>query len=492
MKELKLQDILLLSKILSKDIAQLVILDPNSKNKNYNKKLVVFSLVSDLLNFLYRTPFGEYTLVNLSGKRIDQIQEKKNVLTILNFGGSYSSKDKIKMHYINNPNGTIRWVYPVQAKKPHFLNLYNGSGWRGTTIRSAFKTSWKLGTRNLLKDGQISVHTKVALPIGQFIKEPNDGHWSLFTGTVGENRKLVIEVNDGEQTTHFYKVPLTDKAKILVSNEYKQLSNLQNYEFEQTVFPKVSKLKGGIRLSNVKPSKSINAVQFGNHHLIALDEWYRKTVRRRSVVEMKQISQIRISLNRLRDMKKTCNNLSLTKIKKMTKQLEKMFKKVMFRREFATGLTHGDFTPWNLFLTDNKIHVYDWELANQRFPILFDVFHFIFQSGVLIQKIEFEAIKKQIEEVRNNSMTHKLCGDLNIDFEEHLQFYLLYNISYYLDLYSRQEQLHTQANWLIDCWEKALEDVLPTIEADGVSSGMDSQIRNEFPVVGMREDLVRG
>lgn len=485
MKELKSQDILLLSKIFSGDSAELVILDPNSKSRNYDEKLLVFSLVSDLLNFLYQTPDGEFALVNLSGKRIDQIQQRNNVLSILNFGASYSSKDQVKVHYINNPDGTIRWVYPVQAKKPHFLNLYNGSGWRGTTIRSAFKTSWKLGTRNLLKDGQLSVYSKVDLPISEFVEEIDAGNWSLFTGTVGANRKVVIEENDGEQTTHFFKVPLTDKAKTLVSNEYKQLSNLENYKFQHSVFPKVSKLKGGIRLSNVKPKKSLNTVQFGDLHLIALDEWYRKTARRRSVVEMKQISQIRISLNRLRSLKNTANKLSLTKVKKMTNKLEKLFKKVMFAREYATGLTHGDFTPWNLFLTENKIHVYDWELANQRFPILFDVFHFVFQSGILIQKLEFESIKKQIESLKNNPLTFALCEDLDIDFKEHLQFYLLYNVSYYLDLYSRQEELHVQANWLIDCWEKALEDTLPSIGNIEINQGSHSQIKKKIPAMGI-------
>jgi thiamine kinase-like enzyme len=40
-------------------------------------------------------------------------------------------------------------------------------------------------------------------------------------------------------------------------------------------------------------------------------------------------------------------------------------------------LAHGDFTPWNTFLQDGRLYVFDWEYANLAWPVGFDLAHFI-------------------------------------------------------------------------------------------------------------------
>lgn len=47
-----------------------------------------------------------------------------------------------------------------------------------------------------------------------------------------------------------------------------------------------------------------------------------------------------------------------------------------------TGLSHGDFTPWNLLVKDGMYRLIDWEMADER-PLGYDLFYFIYQIGKL-------------------------------------------------------------------------------------------------------------
>lgn len=47
-----------------------------------------------------------------------------------------------------------------------------------------------------------------------------------------------------------------------------------------------------------------------------------------------------------------------------------------------TGLSHGDFTPWNMLVKDGEYRLIDWEMADER-PLGYDLFYFIYQIGRL-------------------------------------------------------------------------------------------------------------
>lgn len=40
------------------------------------------------------------------------------------------------------------------------------------------------------------------------------------------------------------------------------------------------------------------------------------------------------------------------------------------------GLAHGDFTPWNTFLIGQQLYVFDWEYAQEDYPLGYDMVHF--------------------------------------------------------------------------------------------------------------------
>ncbi len=49
--------------------------------------------------------------------------------------------------------------------------------------------------------------------------------------------------------------------------------------------------------------------------------------------------------------------------------------------EVAFGSSHGDWTPWNMSLSDDGLFVWDWERFERPTPVGYDVLHFWFEVG---------------------------------------------------------------------------------------------------------------
>lgn len=47
------------------------------------------------------------------------------------------------------------------------------------------------------------------------------------------------------------------------------------------------------------------------------------------------------------------------------------------------GISHGDFTPWNIRLGDTNFYIIDWENFSKDRPLLFDLFYFFFVQAAL-------------------------------------------------------------------------------------------------------------
>jgi hypothetical protein len=111
-----------------------------------------------------------------------------------------------------------------------------------------------------------------------------------------------------------------------------------------------------------------------------------------------------------------------------------------------------------MYCTKTRLHIYDWELSKPGLPLLYDAFHFIFQSSVLVKRLPFAEIKMQMDTLRNSNLVKKLNKNLDFDFDTNYRFYVLSVASYYLNLYIRQSPLHEQAHWLVDIWKDAIEN----------------------------------
>jgi aminoglycoside phosphotransferase (APT) family kinase protein len=54
-----------------------------------------------------------------------------------------------------------------------------------------------------------------------------------------------------------------------------------------------------------------------------------------------------------------------------------------FESALKTCFAHGDFCPWNMMLDEDKLNVFDWEMAG-IYPLGYDLFTYIFQTSFLL------------------------------------------------------------------------------------------------------------
>jgi len=349
--------------------------------------------------------------------------------------------------YINNPDGTIRWIVPADQKQPYFLYLYNGSGWRGFLINNFYKIGFKLGLKKWICNGTFEVTGE--------IKMPKDSY-AIFTGTKGENRKVIITNGEPNRPDGYLKIPLTTKARRLTETEGAVLKALEKYDFKTLEIPKSRFEKKGVWVSNVQPKKYKNETEISTTHLNGLMDLHINTGEQQTIVDLPAWKGIQSDLSNL-SASNIQNDLSPSKAQELIGLLCQLKKEFTGAELLTTYQAHGDFTPWNMFIDSNneKLHLFDWELS-ERLPALYDLFHFVFQTGVLVKKQSYNEIKATIDKILDQPNFQQFIKAYNIDVEQVYRFYLLHNCSYYLKRYLSQKDLHMQAHWLVDCWLEAV------------------------------------
>ncbi len=386
-----------------------------------------------------RAPLG----INLSGEFV-----RNNPFEfLLEFNKTVKGIDRERFYYVNNPDGSMRWIFPDDASYPGFLNLYNSQGWKARLFKTVFQWYFKLGQAAQMASGSFTLRAPKSDYAKQSLGSEHSGY-SIFTGTVGPNRKAIIELNDGQRSTHFVKVPLSDRAHQLIDNEASILAQLSTKTWRHLALPKPQPAPRGLQLTNIKPAAKLQANDhFGPFHQKALQEMYEHTQTLCSIQQLAGWSESQTCIDDLRALTTTSNDLSLRQVQQLTAALAELKTSIDAAQLIPVALGHGDFTPWNMYLTGDNIHLYDWELAQEQLPTWYDAFHFIIQTHILIKKSNASEILKSIRQLESS------IADPQLDFHLHFKLYLLFNCSYYLKMYSQQSPLHQQAHWLVDTWQ---------------------------------------
>jgi hypothetical protein len=363
--------------------------------------------------------------------------------------------------YMSNPDGTMRWVYSQQLKKPTFLNFYSTASLRAkmlsTLIRLAFfvKQSQRVASGNLKLN--ISKNSRLAKVLDVY---PHEG-FSIFTGTVGENRKVVIELHDKKEIFVFAKIALTEAAKILVHNEAKCLTYLNTLTLHTMTVPKLLSYNevDTIGLSNIKPKNFHQDTTLTILHVTALSELYASSHREEKWNELKALDESKQKLTMLLDDFEEVNDLGKHRIQALANKIVLLMNILEENNDDVTvAMSHGDFTPWNMYSSNSVLHLFDWELSQDAMPLMFDLFHFVFQSEIMIKKTTYTEISDVLDKLVGMESTQKLMRDYSVDANKNYIFYLISNVTYYLNKYSKQKDLHEQVFWLIDVWENAIDD----------------------------------
>lgn len=365
----------------------------------------------------------------------------------------------IEYAYINNPNGTIRWIFPIEGKRPTHLSLYNSHGLKPMVYRLASRALYKMGLSKHLYSGTLEIPFEWDQVFKELIEKVPHDNFAIFTGTTGENRKSIIALENEGHVSNFIKLAHTDKAQKLLQHESYALTILNQRSFRFLDYPKLSKspTDRAVILSNIKPTKAKTSSKIGKLHLQMLKEMYRHFWHARILIDTPFYKEVRSNIAHIYEATVKDPSLDKQAIARLANGLKVLLQSLNIKSTCEMSFSHGDFTPWNCFMGKDKLHVYDWELAYESMPLLYDFFHFNYQSGILLQRNSFDGIRSNIEKALNSQEGKAIVKIHNIDVGLHHRLYLLYVISYYLRIYVDEPQVHMQVHWLIRTWDEALK-----------------------------------
>tara|TARA_R110000868_G_scaffold411493_3_gene704663 strand:- start:28170 stop:29339 length:1170 start_codon:yes stop_codon:yes gene_type:complete len=384
-------------------------------------------------------------------------KERKGEGILRDLKGVIDSSAKVEL-LVFNGGGRPRWVIPLKSKHPTFLELYNSNTLKGGVYRTLVLVSFYFGFKRLFSSSR--VYGTLSCRYKSILKKLDGTGYSVFLGTPGEDRKVIIEVNSVKGTFAYIKIPASDCAKALIDNELKTLLELADLKMALSQCPEVLYSDSGmIAVSNIKPleGKNIACKGLTKLHFSSIHERYK-------IFGCKEKNLLSTSLfkscfERLKKLKISLNNPNFSLLKELHVKLLSNIN-MYSSATIKTSLNHGDFTPWNMYVADEKLHIYDWELARNDLPLLYDIFHYIFQSKTLLFSGSYSDVMDEIDVLLNERDFMRIVNEYEIDINFYLKLYVLNVACYYLPKYSEQDDLHEQAIWLMGVWRVFLTNDL--------------------------------
>lgn len=364
---------------------------------------------------------------------------------------SLTQGEKNTFLYINNPDNTVRWVIPQQARKPHFLSLYSANSLKAWIFRNGVKLGYKLGQKERLFQGGFSLNENEYWDLPELLYQLAGHEYAIFTGTAGKTRKTVAAIAPNGSVSHFIKVAHTARAQALLDNEYKTLRVLNRHPFQYIETPKIEKLSASnmLMLSNIKPAAFAKGTDFSAIHMAALQELWQFEEKTKAA-SASWFEELFEKLTQLPDANFFPNDLDKESLQRLITNLRKLGEDLKEEKSLTLTVAHGDFTPWNMYATADKLHLFDWEYSRSDYPLYFDFFHYFYQSEILLQKSSKGLFKK---------MTRLASRHLDPQWPLLHKWYLLINLTNYLHDYSTWENVFPQAHWLLDAWLKITENL---------------------------------
>lgn len=441
MSKINNNDIEIIAKLWGLDTSNTLIIDPSES-------------ITVVSNRIHSKVIEGYTLIASASAKVDL--SLRNV-PIIQFGSFKHQKDKDQSFYIiKNKNKTIRWMIPIEAKSPFFLNFYNVPTLLSTVYKIVFRAIYLTKLQSVFFD---TVTVSCDSTLKKYIPDTlSYDALTLFTGTVGENRKVILCLLRNRKPTNFIKIAITSSSAKNIKNEISILMLLSSQKFYSFEHPQITKSvqDNTIVLSAIKPDKIIKISVLGSMHVKFFHELAEKYLKIIKIGDLKIYKEIFEHIEFLKNGNFCDNGLDRNIVLNSISIIEHLVSKMDPDMSVSTSISHGDFTPWNMFAGENKLYVYDWELAQEDIPVLFDYFHYIYQTNILSGDNNIETIWRVLAESCSTRDMSELIKEFYIDINLVHALYLCHTVSYYLKLYTRQVPLHEQAHWLVKTWNLAL------------------------------------
>ena len=244
---------------------------------------------------------------------------------------------------------------------------------------------------------------------------------SFFLGTPSIHQKTTIQISKDNEILGYCKVTKDTNILELFYKEIKLLKELEKIEISNV--PKyLGKYEDkGIYSfcqSTKKTPKSNSAHLLNDYHFRFLQELFQKTKKEIKFVDSSYAKM-------LEKLKKNIKNLDVkdkTLIQKVINFVENKNK----NKNIEFGIYHGDFTPWNMFIENGDLFVFDFEYFKNFYPPYLDSYHFFSQVKIHVEKKKSDEIYN--EYIRAKEQFNKYVEDSDFCYLQ----YLLEIINVYL------------------------------------------------------------
>lgn len=313
-----------------------------------------------------------------------------------------------RFYRFSNSSGKT-WLMPVRNMKTA-MNLYQPSGRNGKMIKSLFP--WLHPFRPIHK----FIHAEaISCALNEELRQlcrhlfqVEEIDFSIFCGTPCVHQKITMQLSHGNRILGYCKI--TDNSEIagLFHNEYNLLKELSDRGIDNIPAALYyGYLKNGISLfvqGTLKTRHSKVLHEWTSLHDDFLHRLHEKT----HVVIPFEKSDYHRTLSALKEhMEWLPEYIDRPGINRIICKISNKWE----GKDVNFSAYHADFTPWNMFLENKQLFVFDWEYAQKTYPPQLDRYHFFTQTAIFEKHWNAEEIIAFLESKEGkalNSETYSL------------------------------------------------------------------------------------
>ena len=327
-----------------------------------------------------------------------------------------------KFYRFGNSDGKY-WIVPARDMRTA-LNLYQPSGIKGKLVKALLPClHWLAPVRKAIKAQSVNCRLNSELH-GLLCKVfgVQDIEFAVFEGTPSASKKITIQISIRDKILGYCKISDEERISELFEKEYNNLLWLNRkgvkgipkglyYGKINDVFLFVQSTKKS-NSSKIAHSLTEQHIEFVNN------------------ISQATASEIPIEksdfYNDINYLESIFDNIRKDERPVFEQSIRYIKEHYETDNGYIFSFSHGDFTPWNMYLEDGKLQVFDLEFAARTFPPRMDLIHFTLQTWILKDKLCADEIHPKLEIFKKKygiNSTLTIC-------------YLTHILSFYFKLYN--------------------------------------------------------
>ena len=262
------------------------------------------------------------------------------------------------------------WLLPTESRRAGMagLEMLQPVTRAAVLVKAVMRKLAQVGLLRFMGNGRIRLSRMPDLG-GTF-----DGRAKFiacFTGTDGPHRKTTLQIMTANGAILGYaKMSRASHLRPYLRNEAKMLTHLKELGLASADVPTVRAVRDDDEITllitdSLKSSSHTAPRHPGAEHLRFLNELCAKTERQGAGDALDVLER------RMVELASVGGGAWTERIGNVAALLRPV------QDEIPVCLAHGDFTPWNTFLQDGRLYVFDWEYAVFSWPVGFDLAHFM-------------------------------------------------------------------------------------------------------------------